>query len=85
MQFAAPWPFANGLQQVWTTNGLQPQALQLTPNPIFIRGTQADGSPGPGMFIQQSPQTATIQTQPNRKSQIKYFYIYFYLFVLILF
>ncbi|CAH2002084.1 unnamed protein product [Acanthoscelides obtectus] len=66
MQFAAPWQFANGLQQVWTTNGLQSQALQLAPNPIFIRGTQADGTPGPGMFIQQNPQTATIQTQQNQ-------------------
>lgn len=67
MQFA-PWQFAaNGLQQVWTTNGLQSQALQITPNPIFIRGTQADGTPGPGMFIQQNPQAATIQTQQNRK------------------
>lgn len=64
MQFA-PWQFANGLQQVWTTNGLQSQALQLTPNPIFIRGTQADGTPG--MFIQQNPQAATIQTQQNRE------------------
>lgn len=66
MQFASPWQFANGIPQVWTTNGLQSQ-LQLAPNPIFIRGTQPDGSPGPGMFIQQSPQATTIQTQQNRK------------------
>lgn len=69
MQFAAPWQFANGLnglQQVWTTNGIPSQSLQITPSPIFIRGTQADGTPGPGMFI-QNPQTATIQTQQNRK------------------
>nr|CAI5821365.1 unnamed protein product [Callosobruchus analis] len=65
MQFAAPWQFANGLQQVWTTNGLQSQALQLAPNPIFIRGAQADGTPGPSMFI-QNPQAATIQTQQNQ-------------------
>ncbi|RZB39062.1 polyhomeotic-like protein 1, partial [Asbolus verrucosus] len=64
MQFAAPWQFTNGLPQVWTTNGIQSQAL-LAPNPIFIRGTQPDGSPGPGMFIQQSPQATTIQTQQN--------------------
>lgn len=58
-----PWQFtANGIPQVWATNGLQSQAL-LTHNPIFIRGTQADGTPG--MFIQQNPQT--IQTQQNRK------------------
>lgn len=64
MQFAAPWQFTNGLPQVWTTNGMQSQLL--TP-PIFIRGTtQPDGSSGPGMFIQQSPQGATIQTQQNR-------------------
>lgn len=73
-----PWQFAaaNGLQQVWTTNGLQTQGLQFAPNPIFIRGTtQADGSPGPGMFIQQNPQTATIQAQQNRKSLILMFYL----------
>lgn len=63
MQFATPWQFAaNGIPQVWTTNGLQSQAL-LAPNPIFIRGTQPDGTPG--MFIQQSPQATTIQTQQN--------------------
>ncbi|ERL93205.1 hypothetical protein D910_10502 [Dendroctonus ponderosae] len=57
-----PWQFtANGIPQVWATNGLQSQAL-LTHNPIFIRGTQADGTPG--MFIQQNPQT--IQTQQNQ-------------------
>lgn len=70
MQFAPQWQFTNGINgipQVWTTNGLQSQAL-LTPNPpIFIRGTQPDGTPGPGMFIQQSPQAAAIQTQQNRK------------------
>lgn len=65
MQFAAPWQFTNGIPQVWTTNGLQSQTL-LAPNPIFIRGTQPDGSPGPGMFIQQSPQATAIQTQQNR-------------------
>lgn len=67
MQFAngLPWQFAaNGIPQVWATNGLQSQAL-LAPNPIFIRGTQADGTSG--MFIQQNPPTATIQTQQNRK------------------
>ncbi|XP_045469794.1 polyhomeotic-proximal chromatin protein-like isoform X3 [Harmonia axyridis] len=63
MQFAAPWQF-NGIPQVWATNGIQQQTL-LTQNPIFIRGTQPDGSPGPGIYIQQSPQTATIQTQQN--------------------
>lgn len=68
MQFAAPWQFTNGLQQVWTTNGIQSQALLAAPNPIFIRGTPPDGSPAQGMFIQQSPQATTIQTQPNRKS-----------------
>lgn len=63
MQFATPWQFAaNGIPQVWTANGLQSQAL-LAPNPIFIRGTQPDGTPG--MFIQQSPQPTTIQTQQN--------------------
>ncbi|XP_017774346.1 PREDICTED: polyhomeotic-proximal chromatin protein-like isoform X7 [Nicrophorus vespilloides] len=62
MQFT-PWQFTNGIPQVWTTNGLQSQAL-IAPNPIFIRGTQADGSQG--MFIQQSPQAATIQTQQNQ-------------------
>ncbi|KAI4466351.1 polycomb group protein [Holotrichia oblita] len=58
MQFA-PWQFP----QVWTTNGLQSSTLLAAPNPIFIRGTQPDGSPG--MFIQQSPQATTIQTQQN--------------------
>jgi hypothetical protein len=65
MQFAAPWQFTNGLPQVWTTNGLQSQALLAAPNPIFIRGTQPDGSPAQGMFIQQSPQATTIQAQQN--------------------
>ncbi|KAK9869543.1 hypothetical protein WA026_003298 [Henosepilachna vigintioctopunctata] len=64
MQFASPWQF-NSIPQVWATNGIPPQTL-LAPNPIFIRGTQPDGSPGPGIFIQQSPQTATIQTQQNQ-------------------
>lgn len=65
MQFA-PWQFAtNGIPQVWTTtNGLQSQAL-LAPNPIFIRGTQPDGTPG--MFIQQNPQATAIQAQQNRR------------------
>lgn len=65
MQFTngLPWQFTNGLPQVWATNGIQSQAL-LAPNPIFIRGTQADGTPG--MFIQQNPQAATIQTQQNQ-------------------
>lgn len=65
MQFTngLPWQFTNGLPQVWATNGIQSQAL-LAPNPIFIRGTQSDGTPG--MFIQQNPQTATIQTQQNQ-------------------
>lgn len=66
MQLAAnsfPWQFTNGIPQVWATNGLQSQTLLAQP-PIFIRGTQADGTPG--MFIQQNPQT-TIQTQQNRK------------------
>ncbi|KAI4466372.1 polycomb group protein [Holotrichia oblita] len=58
MQFA-PWQFP----QVWTTNGLQSSTLLAAPNPIFIRGTQPDGTPG--MFIQQSPQATTIQTQQN--------------------
>lgn len=69
MQFA-PWQFtANGIPQVWTTNGLQSQTLLTAPTnpPIFIRGTQPDGSPGPGMFIQQSPQATAIQAQQNRK------------------
>lgn len=62
MQFA-PWQFGSALPQVWTTGGLQSQAL-LAPNPIFIRGTQPDGTSG--MFIQHSPQaTTTIQTQHN--------------------
>lgn len=60
MQFA-PWQFP----QVWTTNGLQSSTLLAAPNPIFIRGTQPDGTPG--MFIQQSPQATTIQTQQNRE------------------
>lgn len=66
MQFA-PWQFSNAIPQVaWTTGGLQSQAL-LAPNPIFIRGTQPDGTPG-GMFIQHNPQaTTTIQAQHQRK------------------
>lgn len=65
MQFS-PWQFSGTIPQVaWTTGGLQSQAL-LAPNPIFIRGTQPDGTPG--MFIQHNPQaTTTIQTQHNRK------------------
>lgn len=65
MQFT-PWQFGNAIPQVaWTTGGLQSQAL-IAPNPIFIRGTQPDGTPG--MFIQHNPQaTTTIQTQHNRK------------------
>lgn len=61
MQFATPWPFGNGLNQVWTANGLPSQLLQ---NPIFIRGTQPDGTSG--MFIQQAQQPTTIQTQQNQ-------------------
>lgn len=62
MQFA-PWQFSGPLPQVWTT-GVQSQFLQ---NPIFIRGTQPDGTSG--MFIQHNPQATatTIQTQHNRK------------------
>ncbi|GAB0092308.1 hypothetical protein DMENIID0001_072980 [Sergentomyia squamirostris] len=64
MQFAAPW--LQGVQQFWTTNGLQSQLL--TPNPIIFRGApQADGTQS--MFaVQQNPQTAApqvIQTQPQ--------------------
>lgn len=69
MQFA-PWQFSNALPQVaWTTGGLQSQAL-LAPNPIFIRGTQPDGTPG--MFIQHNPQATatTIQAQHNRKLEL---------------
>ncbi|XP_060534304.1 polyhomeotic-proximal chromatin protein-like [Cylas formicarius] len=54
MQFASPWQFTNGIQQVWANNG---QAL-LAPNPIFIRSPQSDTS---NMFIQQNPHTGTIQ------------------------
>lgn len=66
MQFA-PWQFSNAIPQVaWATGGLQSQAL-IAPNPIFIRGTQPDGTPS-GMFIQHNPQaTTTIQTPHNRK------------------
>lgn len=66
MQFASPWQL-QGMTPFWT-NGIQPQTL-LTTNPIFIRGTNPDGSPG--MFIQQSPTQATqqtVQSPHNRKS-----------------
>lgn len=74
MQFATPWQFANGLPQVWTTNGIQSQAL-IAPNPILIRGMQPDGTPGPGMFIHQSPQAATIQASQNSTILCIYFFI----------
>ncbi|XP_055688960.1 polyhomeotic-proximal chromatin protein isoform X2 [Lutzomyia longipalpis] len=65
MQFAAPW--LQGVQQFWTTNGLQSQAL-LTQNPIIFRGAaQPDGSQS--MFaVQPNPQAAApqvIQAQPQ--------------------
>ncbi|XP_059618853.1 polyhomeotic-proximal chromatin protein-like isoform X2 [Phlebotomus argentipes] len=65
MQFA-PW-LAQGVQQFWTTNGLQSQAL-LTQNPIIFRGAaQPDGSQS--MFaVQPNPQAAApqvIQAQPQ--------------------
>ncbi|NP_001188364.1 polyhomeotic [Bombyx mori] len=56
MQFA-PWQISGALPQVWA-GGLQAGTLPagglLTPNPIFIRGTQPDAPPS--MFIQHSPQ-----------------------------
>lgn len=66
MQFAAPWQL-QGMAPFWTTaNGLQPQTL--VANPIFIRGTNPDGTP---MLFQQSPQTQTtqqtVQSPHNRK------------------
>lgn len=69
MQFSAsPWQFQN--MPFWaTSNGLQPQTLQLASNPIFIRGTNPDGTP---VLFQQSPQPQatqqTVQQSPhNRK------------------
>ncbi|CAH2264293.1 jg18840, partial [Pararge aegeria aegeria] len=56
MQFA-PWQISGALPQVWA-GGLQAGTLPagglLTPNPIFIRGTQPDAQTS--MFIQHSPQ-----------------------------
>lgn len=65
MQFTAPWQI-QGMPQFWATNGLQSQAV-LAPNPIFIRGTQPDGTQG--MFIHNpQPATQSIQAQShNRK------------------
>lgn len=68
MQFAAPWQL-QGMTPFWATaNGIQPQTLVAT-NPIFIRGTNPDGTP---VFFQQSaqPQTTqqTVQSPHNRKS-----------------
>lgn len=57
MQFAAPWQL-QGMTPFWTNN-IQPQTL-LSSSPIFIRGTNPDGTPG--MFIQQSPTQNTQQT-----------------------
>lgn len=66
LQFASPW-LQGAINPFWaTTSGMQPQTLLAT-NPIFIRGTNPDGTPG--MFIQQSPQQATQPTvqSPHRK------------------
>lgn len=60
MQFA---PWLNGatqLPQFWTSNGLPGQAI-MTPNSIFIRSTQPDGTQS--MFIQQHPQAPQQQPQ----------------------
>lgn len=71
MQFAAsPWQL-QGMTPFWATaNGLQPQTLQLATNPIFIRGTNPDGTP---VLFQQSPQPQTqqqtVQSPHNRKSK----------------
>lgn len=68
MQFAAsPWQL-QGMTPFWSTsNGLQPQTLQFSSNPIFIRGT--DGTP---VLFQQSPQPQatqqTVQSPHQRKS-----------------
>lgn len=70
MQFAAsPWQL-QGMTPFWaTTNGLQPQTLQFSTNPIFIRGTNPDGTP---VLFQQSPQPQatqqTVQSPHQRKS-----------------
>jgi polyhomeotic-like protein 1 len=69
MQFATPWqlPASMGVAPLWATNGIQPQTFQVS-NPIFIRGTNPDGTP---VLFQQSPQQTTQQTvqqQHNRKS-----------------
>jgi hypothetical protein len=72
MQFASPWQLMSGqgMTPFWaTTNGLQPQTLQFSTNPIFIRGTNPDGTP---VLFQQSPQPQaqqqTVQSPHNRKS-----------------
>ncbi|CRK88584.1 CLUMA_CG002349, isoform A [Clunio marinus] len=65
MQFASPWQL-QGMTPFWT-NGIQPQTL-LTANPIFIRGTNPDGTPG--MFIQQSPTQTAQQTVQSPHNQI---------------
>lgn len=57
MQFAAPWQLQGMTPFLY--NNIQPQTLLAT-NPIFIRGTNPDGTPG--MFIQQSPTQNTQQT-----------------------
>lgn len=62
----APW--MPGVQQFWTTNGLQQPFLQ---NQIIFRGAQQDGSQN--MFIQHNPQqqttTATAQPQMLQQNQ----------------
>jgi hypothetical protein len=70
MQFASPWQ----IQGMPFWNGMQPQTL-LTTNPIFIRGTNPDGTPG--MFIQQNPTQTTQQTvqSPHNRELISLFVI----------
>ncbi|KAG5673303.1 hypothetical protein PVAND_003363 [Polypedilum vanderplanki] len=51
-----------------TTNGIQPQTL-VAANPIFIRGTNPDGS-GTQMLFQQSPTPTATQTVQSPHNQI---------------